>query len=320
MNKKEGIKNNFQSLLEKEYYRGIIDLLVLFQTKGFGLRQAFFRYALMDDPKLGIDMGRKIKDFLKERDHSFLSAFVRIKSQYSGCVSSRQHLTNYLTMLREKKIVKRVGRFPDIQYKLTSFYYNELQRMYVIEKIERWNNNEIGQPMMEEQNFNNKSHSGVDYITAFGLQDKGYTAMEKRTIEKCWNTIRMNARNIIEIKWNHARKKYLEMKDQVSTTPKVKSNGMWTEAFIKVLQKQMNLSSFDFYYIGSLHDKSDDANDDIFKIFSVCPYCKASFKTEHGLHIHLSKTHSAEEVERYEKRKKKSVNQIKDFFSNVISE
>ena len=141
MNKKEGIKNNFQSLLEKEYYRGVIDLLVLFQTKGFGLRQAFFRYALMDDPKLGIDMGRKIKDFLKERDHSFLSAFVRIKSQYSGCVSSRQHLTNYLTMLREKKIVKRVGRFPDIQYKLTSFYYNELQRMYVIEEIERWNNN-----------------------------------------------------------------------------------------------------------------------------------------------------------------------------------
>lgn len=317
MNKKESIKNTFQSLLEKEYYRGIIDLLAVFQKEEFGLRQAFFRYALMDDPKLGIDMERKIKDFLKEKDQSFVTAFIQMKNQYSGCVSSRQHLTNYLTMLREKGIVKRVGRFPDIRYKLTSNYYNELQRMYVIEEIQRWNNDEIGQPMMEDQNFKNKHHDGVDYITAFGLQDIGYSAMEKRTIEKCWKAIRMNARNIMKVKWNHERKKYLEMKDQVSRTPRVNSDGMWTEAFIKVLRKQIKLSSFDFYYTGSLQDKSYD---NVFTISSACPYCKASFKTGHGLHIHLSKTHKTEEIEQYEKRRKKSVNRIKDSFHDLRSE
>jgi len=44
-------KMKFHDLLEKNHYKSIIVLLILFEGDR-GLRQAHFRYALMDDPEL----------------------------------------------------------------------------------------------------------------------------------------------------------------------------------------------------------------------------------------------------------------------------
>jgi len=203
-------KMEFEDLFEKPHYSGILQMLLMYYTKTDGLRQAHFRYALMNNPNLGGDIFLKMEEFFRDdlkgklvvRDGQ-LAKERHVITLYKGSIKSRQKLTNYLTKLVEMNIVKKIGKHPNFRYRLTDYYWNLARKSEALSELDEWSNENISHPFHEEFKIN--SYNGGDRIRLLGYSKKIFSNEEIKIIEECLNNIRLNARRILKIKYEKAK-------------------------------------------------------------------------------------------------------------------
>jgi len=238
------------NIFKKQHYQGILTMLLYYHTKTDGLRQAHFRYALMKKPMLGEDMLQKMQEFFRDdlkvknkKENGKLVQELNVISLLKGSIKSRQKLTNYLTKLTEMKIVKKFGKHPNVKYKLTNKYYNEELKSKTIEKIEDWNSNNFSLPIYND--FYIDSHKGIDEITLLGFSEKMFSQEEIKIIKKCLENIRLNAREILKIKYQKNKIK-VSQQEWFRNAWRIFTDGK------DLLKRKRELSSFSFYYDGSI--------------------------------------------------------------------
>ena len=193
----------FRDLLEKNHYKSIIVLLILFEGDR-GLRQAHFRYALMDDPELHKYTVIEMERFFENKLHYLFDVYLGENFSWEkGCIHSRQELTNFLMRLEEMKIIKKHGKKRKIRYKLTPKFASEFIKMTVMEEINRWN--DVTQSKL--RGFDTDSSNGIDSLTLFGLynQLKNLSSNDVNLIKECLKNITDNARKILEIKYKNTK-------------------------------------------------------------------------------------------------------------------
>ncbi len=122
---KKGILT-FEEIMERPWYRGILDVVEIFD-QGDGIRPIFFRYFLMENPRIDKFFYGTIYTFLKkfESEHKDdLNYKLFLSNDPRGCIKSKSSLSNFLNKLvndYELLIKEEDKQYQINRYKLSSY-------------------------------------------------------------------------------------------------------------------------------------------------------------------------------------------------------
>ncbi len=178
-----------EDILEKPWYKSILNLLIEFQDKEFqggkGLKQIHFRYVLVkgykkSDKKQVQNNIKVLKIFFGDRIDFLIEKGLIIPE----CITSKQNLTKFLNKLEKYPItaIEKIDSNSDVRYHIKKEFFNEMERRNNIYAL-----NFFPQNQMISFNFGKNMEESHRIHTIYGLSDKTFQELfndeDRKTVE-----------------------------------------------------------------------------------------------------------------------------------------